>query len=241
MMQRIVGFVFARGGSKGVPGKNLRPLDGIPLTGLAIRSALASRYLDRVVVSTDCPEIAHVARRYGAEVPLLRPAELARDAAPERLAWRHAIEQIEAQDRQRLDVMVSVPPTCPLRSSDDIDRCIHRLLSGTADIVLTATESRSNPYFNMITIGSDGQAKLAAKPASAVCRRQDAPVVYDLTAVAYAARRDSVFEHDSIFDGVAEVVVVPAERAVDIDTEFDLELAEFLMRRRRTTTASSAV
>lgn len=228
----ILGCIFARGGSKGVPGKNIRPLGGVPLIGHAIRTALASRWLNRIVVSTDCPEIARVAREYGAETPFLRPAALASDNAPERLAWRHAIEQMEAMDGKTFDYFVSVPATCPLRIADDVDRAIEALTQTDSDIVVTATEASCNPWFNMVRLDADGLAQLAATPPGKVTRRQDAPAVYELTAVAYAARRDSVMLQDSIFQGRVRAVMVPRERAVDIDTEFDFELAEFLMQRR---------
>lgn len=231
-MPNTLGFVFARGGSKGVPNKNLRLLGGKPLIAHAIETALESRSLDRVIVSTDSAEIASVARQFGAEVPFMRPAELASDTAPERLAWRHAIEQIEQLDGKRVDVFVSVPPTCPLRQPEDIDRVVDSLLANGGDIVLTATSSKCNPYFNMITIGSNGEAELASKPSGRVTRRQDAPHILELTAVAYAARRDSIFEFDSIFDSDARAIEVPEERAVDIDTEFDLKLVEFLFAQR---------
>ena len=230
-MENVLGFIFARGGSKGVPGKNLRPLGGKPLIGRAIECALSTRALSRVIVSTDCPKIAQTALNHGAEVPFLRPAELASDTAPERLAWRHAIEEVERIDDRRVDVLVSVPPTCPLRAPEDVDRCIDRLLGSDADIVLTVTETTSNPFFNMVTCDSEGNAQLAIPPASEVVRRQDAPKVYDLTAVAYAARRNGLFAHESIFDSRALTVTVPRERAIDIDTEDDLALAEFYLNR----------
>lgn len=227
-MLHTLGFVFARGGSKGVPNKNLRLLDGKPLIAHAIEAALQSRSINRVIVSTDSLEIAHEARKHGAEVPFMRPLELATDTAPERLAWRHAIEQMERIDGKRLDVFVSIPPTCPLRIPSDIDRAVDALVAGDGDIVLSATDASCNPYFNMITIAENGAAELAAKPNGNVARRQDAPKVYELTAVAYAARRDPIFQFDSIFDCDARAIEIPAERAVDIDTEFDLKLAEFL-------------
>lgn len=231
-MVNTLGFVFARGGSKGIPNKNLRSLGGKPLIAHAIEAALECQCLDRVIVSTDSPEIATVSRMYGAEVPFMRPAELATDTVMERLAWRHAIEQMEELEGNRIDIFVSVPPTCPLRSPDDIDRAVEALLAGDGDIVLSATESKCNPYFNMITIGPQGAAELASKPDDRITRRQDAPTVYELTAVAYAARRDSIFDYDSIFDSDARAIEVPEERAVDIDTNFDLKLAEFLYAQR---------
>ena len=225
--------MFARGGSRGLPNKNLRLLDGKPLIAHSIDAALASRSLDRVIVSTDSPEIASTAREYGADVPFLRPAHLATDHVMERLAWRHAIEEIERLEDRRVDVFVSVPPTCPLRLPSDIDRVIARLLESDADIALTAADCGANPYFNMITIAEDGAADLAIRPDGHITRRQDAPDVYELTAVAYAARRDGLFGHDSIFDSRTVAVTIPRERAVDIDTEFDLRMAKFLLSEQK--------
>ena len=232
-MDKILGFVFARGGSKGVPGKNLRLLDGKPLIAHAIEAALRTKSLQRVIVSTDCPKIAEAAQQYGAEVPFLRPDDLASDKAPERLAWRHAVEYMETLEETPIDVFVSIPPTCPLRSPDDIDRCIDELILSGADIVLTTTEADCNPYFNMVTRDESGRVQLVMENSGKISRRQDAPVVHELTAVAYAARRDALFEYDSIFHSRAHSIIIPKERAIDIDTEFDLEMAEFFMERKK--------
>ena len=129
MKPNIIGCIFARGGSKGVPRKNVRPLAGRPLIAYAIETALASRWIGRVVVSTDDAEIAAIARQYGAEVPFMRPAELARDDSPEWLAWQHAIRSLG-----EMDALVSVPPTSPLRTVDDVDGCIQVLLESDADV-----------------------------------------------------------------------------------------------------------
>ncbi|QDS95819.1 CMP-N,N'-diacetyllegionaminic acid synthase [Roseimaritima multifibrata] len=228
----IAGFIFARGGSKGVVRKNVRMLGGKPLIAHAIEVALESRWLDKIYVSTDCPEIAETAARFGAIIPFMRPPELAADDSPERLAWRHAIEATEQQMGQSIDALVSIPPTAPLRSSDDIDACIDKLLNSTADIVVTAKKAERSPYFNMITLDESAEAHLAAKPPTPIARRQDAPTVYDMTTVAYAARRQAVMEQNSIFEGHVKAVIIPPERAIDIDTEFDFDLAEFLLCRR---------
>jgi N-acylneuraminate cytidylyltransferase len=212
-----------------VPRKNVRLLAGKPLIAYAVETALQSRWLDRVMVSTDCPEIAETAARFGAEIPFLRPPELASDSAMERLAWRHAIEATEHATGQRMDVLVSIPPTAPLRRVEDVDRCVELLLNSDADIVVTAKPAARSPYFNMVILNELGDAQLAARPPVAISRRQDAPAVYDMTTVAYAARRDAVLDQDSIFDGRVKAVIVPAERALDIDTEFDFQLAEFLL------------
>lgn len=229
MRRHVVAFVFARGGSKGLPGKNLRPLGGTPLVARAIETARASAHVDRVVLSTDDPRIAEVGRAHGAEVPFLRPAELAGDAAPEWLAWRHALEAVESAPGARpVDVFVSLSPTAPLRTADDVDRCIDSFLADDCDIVITVTPARRNPYFNMVVLAADGGATLAVRPKHPIHRRQSAPEMYDMTTVAYVARPAFIRAADDIFDGRVRAVVVPPERAVDIDTELDLRFAETL-------------
>ena len=121
---KAVAFIFARGGSKGLPGKNIRPLGGKPLIAWSIEHALAIKRIARVIVSTDSEEIAAVARDYGAEVPFIRPAELARDDSPEWLAWRHALNFLRETTGELPEVMVSVPTTAPLRLALDIENCL---------------------------------------------------------------------------------------------------------------------
>jgi N-acylneuraminate cytidylyltransferase len=229
MTHHIVGFVFARGGSKGVPRKNLRLLAGKPLIAHAIDVGRQSRWIERVVVSTEDAEIAAVARQFGADVPFLRPAELATDTAPEWLAWHHAIRAVNAaSDRGPIDVFVSIPATAPLRSVQDVDACITALLESDADIVITVTEAQRNPYFNMVVVDDSGRARVVMA-GSGVVRRQDAPAVYDMTTVAYAARPEFVLRASSLFEGRVHAVVVPRRRALDIDDELDLRMAELLL------------
>jgi len=230
MKPHIVGAVFARGGSKGVPRKNLRMLAGKPLIAHAIETARAVRLIDRVIVSTDDPEIAEVGRRWGAEVPFLRPSELAADESPEWMTWRHAIRALDALFPSRTpDVLVSVPTTSPLRAPGDVEACIRTLLESDADAVITVTPARRNPYFNMVVFEA-GYVRLASlPPAGGITRRQDAPAVFDITTVAYAARRGYVLAASSLLDGKVKAVVVPESRALDIDSEMDLKFAELLM------------
>ncbi len=227
MSPNIVAFIFARGGSKGVPRKNIRPLGGKPLIAHAIDTARASRHIQRVVVSTDDAEIAAAARQHGAEVPFLRPAELASDTASEWLAWQHALTALASP----VDVFVSVPPTAPLRAVADVDACIEKLRAGDADIVVTVKRAERSPYFNMVCLDPDGAARLVIPPTGEIVRRQDAPKVYDMTTVAYAARPQFIMRSRGVFDGKVQAVIVPPERAVDIDTELDFAFAEFLLAR----------
>lgn len=228
MTRRILGFVFARGGSKGIPRKNLRLLGGKPLVAHSIEAAVKSSRIERVFISTDDPEIASVAKSYGAEVPFLRPVELARDDSPEWLAWRHAIQSVPLKDD---DVFVSIPPTSPMRLPSDIDTCVDTLLKSDADVVLTATPARRNPHFNMIVMDPMGYAHLAASGGT-FHTRQSAPHMYDVTTVAYAARPNFIVKAHGLFDGKVRAVLIPPERSLDIDTEMDFKFAEFCLSNK---------
>ena len=233
MKPYVVGAVFARGGSKGVLRKNIRTLAGRPLIAHAIEAARASEALDRIIVSTDDAEIARVAREHGAEVPFMRPSELAQDDSPEWRAWQHAVRTLAQQDGRPVDVLVSVPATSPLRAPSDIDACVRKLLETDVDIVITVTPAERSPYFNMVVLEAD-RAHLVIPPATRIDRRQDAPVVYDMTTVAYAVRAPFVLSANSTFDGAVGAVVVPPERALDIDTEYTFHLAELLLAAKPT-------
>lgn len=222
----VVAGIFARGGSKGVPRKNLRLLGGRPLLAHSVEAARRCRRVSRVIVSTDDPEIADVAVAYGAEVPFMRPSDLASDDAPEWLAWRHLITALQ-QRGQAIDVLLSVPATAPLRTVDDLEACVDALTEQT-DAVLTVTPAHRNPYFNMVQLDPDGCARITMDRGN-ISRRQAAPPVYDVTTVACAARARYVLTADSIFDGRVRTVTVPRERALDIDTEFDLRIAQCLL------------
>lgn len=216
-----------------MPRKNIRALAGKPLIAYAIETANTVSLIDRVIVSTDDAEIAEVAKQYGAEVPFIRPAELAQDKSPELLAWKHAIETMEAQLGHAVDVMVSVPATSPMRAPEDVKACLNLLLKSDADIVVTVTEAHRSPYFNMVTIDERNNATLVIPPASGVLmRRQDAPIVYDMTTVAYAARGTYIKATSAVLTGKVKAVIIPKERAIDIDTMLDFEMAEFLMSKK---------
>jgi CMP-N-acetylneuraminic acid synthetase len=231
---RAIAFIFARGGSKGLPGKNVRDFCGKPLIAWSIEQAMAVPRIRRVIVSTDSEEIAAVARRYGAEVPFMRPEHLARDDSPEWLAWRHALEFVQEEEGTLPEVMVSVPATAPLRLSLDIENCLDEYERGDADLVITVSLASRSPYFNMVKQNDDGTVSLVIPPAPALTRRQDAPAVFDMATVAYVLRPEFVLQHNALFDGRVKAVNVPDERAIDIDTLLDFRIAECLMRVRGT-------
>lgn len=229
---KATAFIFARGGSKGLPGKNICPLGGKPLIAWSIKHALSVKRIDQVIVSTDSEEIAAVARVYGAEVPFMRPAELAHDDSPEWLAWRHALNYLLETDGELPEAMVSLPTTAPLRLPLDIENCLDEYEKGGADMVITVTDAHRSPYFNMVKVNADGTVGLVIPPQSAIARRQDAPLVFDMATVAYVARPDFVITHNATFEGRVRAVQVPPERAIDIDTLLDFQIAECLLNIR---------
>lgn len=225
------GFIFARGGSKGVPGKNIRELCGKPLIAYAIETALATGRIDRIIVSTDSEEIASVGKKYGADVPFLRPAELAGDDSPEWLSWRHAVQFLRDAG-EKFDVFVSLPTTAPLRSPDDVVRSLDEYARGKCDSVIGCCEPTHSPYFNMITIDDDGYAHMAMQQGNIPTRRQNAPRVYAMAPIAYVLSPDFIMRENSLWAGRVSAVEVARENAVDIDEPLDFEFAEFLMRKR---------
>lgn len=224
----VVGLICARGGSKGVPDKNLQRLGGETLIARAVGQARAAG-IERLLVSTDAEAIAEAARAAGAQVPFLRPAELARDDSPEWLVWRHALQWLHDEDGAWPDALVVVPPTAPLRVPRDIERCVEAFAKNDADVVITVSDAHRNPYFNMVAVAADGTVAPVIRPDAAVARRQDAPAVYDMTTVAYVARPGFVMAQDGIFAGRVRHVHVPTERALDIDTPLDLRIARCLL------------
>lgn len=228
----VVGLICARGGSKGLPKKNTRLLSGKPLITWAIEQAEAMKRLHRIIVSTDSEEIASIARRCGAATPFLRPAALARDDSPEWLVWRHALTYLRDSEGAFPDALVVIPATAPLRHVADLDRCLDEYERGDCDVVITVTDSQRSPYFNMVALRPDGTVGLVIPPTTMVTRRQDAPTVYDMTTVGYVASPQFVMTQNGIFEGKVRSVHVPPERALDIDTELDFRIAEFLMGLR---------
>lgn len=229
---KAYGFIFARGGSRGLPGKNIKPMCGKPLIAWAIEAGKKTGILDRIIVSTDSEEIAAVARQFGAETPFMRPAELAADTSPEWLAWRHAVRFLR-QSGDDFDLFVSLPATAPLKTAEDIRNCVDIYAQGGCDAVLTCAPAHRSPHFNMITLDSDGYARIAIQPEKGqVARRQDAPAVYDLTTVAYVASPDYILSGNSLMAGKIKACQVNKINAIDIDDSVDWEMAEHFMSKR---------
>jgi len=222
-------FIFARGGSQGIRRKNLVELNGKPLLEYSIEAAQRNHYIDHVFVSTDEPEIAELATKLGATVPFMRPKELSRNETPELLAWQHALNFLN-DNNQLPEIFISLPATSPLRSDDDISNSLESLVNSKADICISVCSSDRNPYFNMVKVDEDGFAELLINPSNSITRRQDAPKIYDITTVAYSSWSKYVLESKEILNGKVVTCEVEKDRAIDIDTPFDLKLADFLIK-----------
>lgn len=218
-------FIFARGGSKGLPKKNVLPIAGMPMLAHSIKIAHKLRAVDRVYVSTDCDEIASIARQYGAEV-IHRPSELASDTAPEWMAWQHAIKFVK-QIGEPFDRFLSLPATAPMRTSEDVQKCLNALQEDI-DFVITITPAYRSPWFNMVTADKNRKVTLVAGNGE-IKRRQDALPCFDIATVAYVSRPEFILKSMSIWDGNVVGVEVPRNRSIDVDDEYDFKIARFLM------------
>ena len=225
-----IALICARGGSKGIPRKNEKLLAGVPLIAWSISTAKKVKKISRIIVSTDSDEIAKIALNYGAEVPFIRPSELAQDDSPEWLVWRHAIEYLDSN--YEYEALVVVPPTAPLRSEKDLKKCIEKYENSNVDIVITVSDANRNPFFNMVKIDDEGHATVVNDLNDNISRRQDAPTVYDMTTVAYVVRPSFVKERNSMFEGKVGSINIPLERSLDIDTLLDFKIAEYLIKEQ---------
>jgi len=227
----VLGVIPARGGSTGLPGKNLRTLGRLSLIGHAVASARESSTLTRFIVSTDSRALADEARRDGAEVPFQRPAELASDEAGMIPVLQHAVRWLEATAGARPDLIVTLQPTSPFRTGQDIDRTVAKLLATGADSAQTVVEASYHPFF-MKTLDGDRTTPLFADGHKYV-RRQDAPPVYQPSGAVYVTRAPVLMDQGRVLGADNRAVVVDFEAAVNIDTEWDFLLAELVLARGR--------
>jgi len=220
-------FIFARGGSKGLPRKNIKKLLEKPLIVYSIETALEVADIDKVFISTDDDEIASIGLAAGAEI-IPRPARLADDTSPEWLAWQHAVTWV-FEKYGKFDQFISLPATSPLRSVEDVESAMNKLNSGDADICISTTAANRSPYFNMVKETVSGNVELVNTDAKGVYRRQDAPQVYDITTVVYVAKPRYILDKNNLFAGKVTHTVIPKERAIDIDDIYDFKLAEAIL------------
>lgn len=227
----IVCVIGARGGSKGLAGKNIRPLLGKPLIAWSIEQARACPEITRVVVSTDSEAIAEVARAHGAEVPFMRPDDLANDTAGKWGVWQHALEACEGHYGEPIDLYVDLDCTSPLREVEDISRAIAQYGATDVDAVFSVCEARKNPYFNMLEV-DNGFLRICKPLPHPVVRRQDTPKVYEHVASIYVLSPDYLRRGSGLLSGRTQGYDIGQDKSLDVDGEFDFELIEYLMTKR---------
>jgi len=231
--KKILAVIPARGGSKGVVRKNIRSVCGRPLLSYTIETALAARHLlYRTVVSTDDPEIAAIAREHGADVPFMRPAELAGDKVPTLPVLQHAVSFVEYQDEIRLDWVLLLQPTTPLRLIEDIEKSVNLALQNNCDSVISVVKVVAEHPILMKRIEDNRLLPYCIKEEEGTRRQDCQPPAYLRNGAIYLTRRDVLMEKDSIWGEVIRPYVMPPERSVNIDSELDLKLAELIMQEQ---------
>jgi len=220
-------FIFARGGSKGLPGKNIMEMNGKPLILYSIELAKKIDHFPHVFVSTDNKEIASISESAGAIV-IERPNELATDNSPEWASWQHAVRWV-IDKYGFFDDFVSLPTTSPLRIISDVTSAISQLKETKADICISVTPAKHNPFFNMVEINSNRRVKLLNQTIKNISRRQDAPIAYDISTVVYVSSAHYILNNTGIFDGNVTHIMIPKQRAIDIDDIYDFKFAEFII------------
>ena len=230
---KILCTICARAGSKGVTNKNLRPINSKPLIVYSIEQALATKLFDQIVVSSDSAEIRNVALANGATDAVERPFELASDTAPKLPAIRHCVESSEKKFGQ-FEVIIDLDATAPLRNPEDILGALELLKTTNSDNVITGTPAHRSPYFNLVETNEQGIVHLSKQPRAAVDRRQDSPECFDMNASIYVWRRHALFENETLFTKSTRLFVMPRERSIDIDSQDDFDMVEWLMTKGNT-------
>jgi len=227
----IIGVIPARGGSVSVPLKNIHELCGKPLIYYVIKAALASKYLRRVIVSTDHEEIARIAREYGAEVPFKRPADISGDLIQTELVIQHTVKFIEKEEGRKIDIVVTLQATTPLLNNKDINAAIEKLVKEGLDSVITVKEVEEYPWW-MMRMNDEGLIEpfLGRDLLGEITVRQTLETLYIPNGGVYATKRDVVMKENRVIGKKCGAIVMPLERSIDIDTILDFKFAETIMR-----------
>lgn len=227
----VLGLIPARGGSKGIKKKNIRHLLGKPLISYAIECARACSFIDKVVVSTDDSEIAKISSECGAEVPFIRPPELAKDNTPMLPVMQHAVESVEEIYRERVNILILLDPTSPLRKVTDVEEALSLFYRDDAcQAVVSGCEAHRSPYFNMVRL-EDGFVQILIHTDKDMGCRQECPPVYDLDTTVWIYSREAIMDIGKRIPPRTRLYLVPEERSIHIDTESDFMIVEFLMKQ----------
>ncbi len=223
--------ICARGGSKGVPGKNIRMLMGLPLIAHSIAQAKNTKLFDKIAVSSDSDEILNAASEYGADIIIKRPDEMASDSAGKLVAIRHAILEAEKQAGKEYNTLVDLDATAPLRVEDDIIMAVELLEKQKISSVMSGTPAHRSPYFNLLEVNENNEIALSKKAEKDVLSRQSSPKCYDMNASIYVWAREPFLSEPACFYKNTRLLVMPDKRSVDIDSELDFAIVETIMQK----------
>ena len=229
-MPKILCTICARGGSKGVKNKNIKPINNKPLIAYTIEQAKQSKLFEHIVISTDSDDIANISKEYGAEVFFKRSDKMASDTAGKLDVIKDAFMRSEKYYNTKFDYLIDLDATAPLRIVDDIIESFKQFLDNNNDNLITAMPSRRSPYFNLVEQNKDGKVYLSKTLDNSIVRRQDAPKSYDMNASIYIWKRDTILNENKLFLDNTGLYVMPESRSIDIDTELDYKFVEFLMK-----------
>ena len=224
--------ICARGGSKGVVGKNARDLLGKPVLGWSIAQARETGLFDAIAFSSDSDALLDAALKAGADIAVKRPDEMATDTAPKLPAIRHGLERAIAQTGRTPEIFVDLDVTSPLRLASDITGAVALLRESGTRNVITGAPARRSPYFNLVEQRTDGSVGLSKTADPPITRRQDAPRCFDMNASIYVWRVAPFLEQPAVFYPDTRLFEMPEERSIDIDSDLDFALVELLLRQR---------
>ncbi len=229
----VIAIIPARGGSKGVTRKNIRNVAGKPLIAWTIATAQQSKYIDRLILSSEDEEIIRIAQAWGCEVPFRRPSNLAEDSTPTILPVVYTLEKLgNSIPSSYYDYVILLQPTSPLRSTIDIDKCIEKCVDRQSKACVSVSEVDQNPYW-MYVVDEDSRMRSLMQSAEVIPRRQDLPLVYALNGAIYVARCDWLMQTKSFLTEDTIAYLMPQERSLDIDTELDLALLEIMLQDKK--------
>jgi CMP-N,N'-diacetyllegionaminic acid synthase len=232
--------ICARGGSKGVVGKNARELLGKPVLAWSIEQARETGLFDAIAFSSDSDALLDAALKAGADIAVKRPDEMATDTAPKLPAIRHCLEQAIAQTGKTPEIFVDLDVTSPLRLASDIAGAVALLRESDARNVITGAPARRSPYFNLVEQRTDGSVGLSKSANPPITRRQDAPRCFDMNASIYVWNVAAFLEDSRVFYPDTRLFEMPEERSVDIDSEIDFALVELLLRKQQAQQGTSS-
>ncbi len=228
---KILGTICARGGSKGIKNKNIRPLLGIPLIAHSILTLKSWGKADKIICSTDSKKIQEIAKRYGAEIPFTRPDYLATDDADKHGVLIHALNFCEKMENVKYDYIVDLDPTSPLRTVKDLESAFRKLIEKEGDLIFSVYKSQKNPYFNMVELNEQGHATLSKKLNKTIVARQQAPIVYSMNASIYIYKREALINHEYLFSNNKIIIHEMPDFTIDIDREIDFNFIELILKK----------